>query len=452
MHKWLMLILLLSLLTACGDESPLSGADPTPTLDFNTLTVDTGIDVVAAEGQIVPLRQATLSLQASGRVAEILVTAGDEVTAGQPLLRLEAAEQLLQVAEAETAVSQAEVGLVAAQNRLASAETAVQSAALAITAAEAQRDLLLADPLAAEIAAAEARIAAAEAGVSQAAGSRSGQLRVDPARVSEAEASVAAARAERDLLQLQYDDLIENEILGAPEEETRLQLQAAEANLMAAQTALQLAQQGATGSQQRVANAAVGIASAQQETAVAQLNLLQAAPRPAQIRQAEVQIAQAEAQLAQADVLIIEAEVAIQQAETAVVQAETALAAAQTALDRMTLHAPFAGTVATISARLGEMVSPGQDVLIVADMSGWLVKTTDLTELSVVAVGVGLPVTVEVDAFPNMTLIGRVTDIASVSGVARGDVVYEVTIRLDEVKAHPLRWGMTAFVNVAVGD
>jgi hypothetical protein len=81
------------------------------------------------------------------------------------------------------------------------------------------------------------------------------------------------------------------------------------------------------------------------------------------------------------------------------------------------------------------MVAPGVPVLLLADMSGWLVKTTDLTELSVVSVGVGLPVEISVDAIPDVTLTGTVTDIATVSELVRGDVVYEVTIRLDEAQA-----------------
>jgi HlyD family secretion protein len=453
MKKWLTLILLLTLLTACGEESPLLGSEPTPTVDFNTLTVDTGVDVVSAEGQIVPLRHANLAFRASGRVAEILVVNGDLVEAGQPLIRLEAQEQALQVEEAETAVIQANAGLEAAEKRLAAAAAAVQSATLGVTAAEARLALVESDPLPEEVAVAEAQIAAAQAGISQAAGSRDGQLRIDPASVSEAEARVAAAMAQRDVLQQQYDELIENEILGQPEEETRLQLQAAQANVAAAQTALDLLNAGATGAQQRTANAAVSVAAAQRDTAVAQLERLQAGPRPAQIREAEVQVAQARAGLAQAEVALVEAEAAIMQAETAVTQAEAALTAAQNALSRMTLRAPFAATIADVSPRLGEMMTPGVPVVVLADMSSWRVKTTDLTELSVVSVGVGLPVEISVDALPDTNLSGTVTDIATVSQLVRGDVVYEVTIELDAAQAEtlPLRWGMTVFVNVDVG-
>jgi multidrug resistance efflux pump len=63
-------------------------------------------------------------------------------------------------------------------------------------------------------------------------------------------------------------------------------------------------------------------------------------------------------------------------------------------------------------------------------------------------------VEINVDAIPDVTLTGTVTAIATASELVRGDVVYEVTIRLDETQARtlPLRWGMTVFVNVDVGD
>jgi HlyD family secretion protein len=454
MKKWLTLVLLLIQLTACGEDVPFLGSEPTPTFDFNMLTVDTGVDLISAEGQIMPLRQARLAFQASGRVAEILVAGGDQVEAGQPLIRLDAAEQSLQVEEAEAIVAQIEAGLDAAESRLAAAKAALRSAALGVNAAEAQLALLLAVPRPEEIAVAEARVAAAQAGISQASGSRDGQLRIDPASISEAQAHVAAAMAEQDGLQQQYDDLLENEILGAPEEEARLQLQAAAANLAAAQAALDLLYQGPTAAQQRTANAAVGVAVAQRDMAIAQLERLQAGPRPAQIREGEVRVEQARARQTQAEVALIEAEAAVMQAETAVTQAQATLTAAQNVLNRMTLTAPFAGTVADVSVRPGEIVSPGVPVLVLADMSNWLVKTTDLTELSVVSLGVGLPVEISVDAIPDADLSGTVTDIATVSQRVRGDVVYEVIIRLDEDQAQalPLRWGMTVFVNVYVGD
>ncbi len=115
----------------------------------------------------------------------------------------------------------------------------------------------------------------------------------------------------------------------------------------------------------------------------------------------------------------------------------------------MTLRAGFDGTIAHLAPELGQVVAPGVTVLTLAELDNWVVETTDLIELDVVALAVGLPAQVKIDAFPDATLSGRVTDIASVSRLSRGDVTYAVTIALDEEPALPLRWGMTAFVNIS---
>jgi multidrug resistance efflux pump len=124
--------------------------------------------------------------------------------------------------------------------------------------------------------------------------------------------------------------------------------------------------------------------------------------------------------------------------------------AAQVALDNQTLTAPFAGTVADVTVELGEIVSPGVPAAIVADLSGWLVETTDLTELDVVAVAVDQTADVRADALPDDVFTGVVTDIASDAEEVRGDITYRVTLRLDDdaEALEKLRWGMTVFVTL----
>jgi hypothetical protein len=85
-------------------------------------------------------------------------------------------------------------------------------------------------------------------------------------------------------------------------------------------------------------------------------------------------------------------------------------------------------------------------------MCRWQVETTDLTELDVVAVAVGYPVEVRVDALPDEIIMGMVSDIAVVSTLARGDVTYAATIDLENTDDLPLRWGMTVFVDVDVSQ
>ena len=93
-------------------------------------------------------------------------------------------------------------------------------------------------------------------------------------------------------------------------------------------------------------------------------------------------------------------------------------------------------------------MSPGVPVVTMADFSGWLVETNDLSEVNVVTLQTGYDVDVTIDAFPGESLKGAILDIASASDVVRGDVTYKVTVDLDENPDLPLRWGMTAFVTV----
>ena len=121
------------------------------------------------------------------------------------------------------------------------------------------------------------------------------------------------------------------------------------------------------------------------------------------------------------------------------------LASARAALADVELTAPFDGTVAGLKVKSGETVSPGQVAVSVADFSGWIVKTTDLTELDVVNITEGQAVAITLDAIPDQTLDGKVSLIGQNYSEKQGDVVYEVTVELTETLPS-MRWGMTAVV------
>ena len=419
--------------------------------DVNTLAISTGLDVVSAEGQIVPLRHANLVFQAGGEIVEILVTEGQTVQEGDVLARLDMTDIETAVQQAEAALAQTQANLTTAQAGLEAAQVGLMVAELGVETAQANLELVQSPPLTQEVALSELSIAAAEAGINLAASNRNAALNtVTDAQIASAQAQVAQSNAALNAIQTQYDNLIENEILGPIEEDTRYQVQIAQANQAAAQARLDELNAGATPAQARVAGAGVTLAQVEQDRAQAQLALLLAGATPERISQAEVAVQQAQTAVTRAELTISQAEAAVAQAETAVLQAEASVEAAQDALDRMTLTAPFAGTIATLDLELGEVAAPGIPVGMIADFSGWLVETTDLTELDIVAVKVGLPVEIQVDALPDEVVQGTVEDIAAVSSLTRGDVTYAVTIRLQDVSDLPLRWGMTTFVDVDV--
>jgi len=120
-------------------------------------------------------------------------------------------------------------------------------------------------------------------------------------------------------------------------------------------------------------------------------------------------------------------------------------AGARASLATSELRAPFAGTVTELKIKPGEHVSAGEALVTIGDLATWVVKTTDLTEIDVVNVKEGQPVTVTLDAMPDRVFEGRVLRIAQKYSERQGDVVYAATVLIAE-HAPEMRWGMTAQV------
>jgi membrane fusion protein, multidrug efflux system len=119
--------------------------------------------------------------------------------------------------------------------------------------------------------------------------------------------------------------------------------------------------------------------------------------------------------------------------------------AAKAGVAAFEVTAPFDGTIADLPAKQGGSINAGQSAVTIADFTQWLVKTTDLTEIDVVNLQEGQPVTVTLDALPDTELKGQILSIGQNYAENQGDIVYEVTILLTDT--HPaMRWGMTAAV------
>ena len=131
---------------------------------------------------------------------------------------------------------------------------------------------------------------------------------------------------------------------------------------------------------------------------------------------------------------------------TRISAAQASLDVAQLSLDRAMLRAPFDGTVISVAATQGQAVNPGQVVLTIANLNNLLVETTDLSERDINRVREGQPARVEVEGL-GQTFEGKVLKIAPRATKVGGDVVYKVTIQLNDRPAG-LRWGMSATVQI----
>ncbi|HWQ04794.1 MAG TPA: efflux RND transporter periplasmic adaptor subunit [Longilinea sp.] len=133
-------------------------------------------------------------------------------------------------------------------------------------------------------------------------------------------------------------------------------------------------------------------------------------------------------------------------AQARLASANAALKSAQSTIDGRVVKATMDGTVVDLSLSPGQQVAVGTSQMALADFSSWIVKTDNLTETDVIAISVGQKVEVVLDALPDKTFQGEVTQIASRYEEKRGDITFTVTIQLNQTDDQ-MRWGMTAAVH-----
>lgn len=223
---------------------------------------------------------------------------------------------------------------------------------------------------------------------------------------------------------------------------------AAEAQLSQSQASLSRTQAGADKDQ---------LAAARAQVALAQANLarLQGNQRAGSIDAAIATVALAQANLEKIQEPVAQADLELSQA--AISQAEVGLHAAELALEQATIRAPFAGIIAEINLRVGEVPNAMNSIasevqtatsgaIVLADTSRWQIETTDLTELNVVDMREGTKVTLSFDGIPGLQLSGTVVRIKPIGTNRKGDMTYTAIITPD-THDQRLRWNMTAVIS-----
>jgi len=436
MRRWIIILVVLLVVVAGGyfylqsqGQLPNIGtpeATPTP-----LPAVVTNPDVIV-DAVVVPARYAALSLSASGIVAELLVQEGDQVEAGEVIVRLENERQVIAIAQAEAQVRSAQAQLEELQAGARDEEIAGAQAAVDI--ARANLANLQAGSRTEDIAAAEAALAAAEAAYQQVLdGADDQQLVQAEASLANAEAALRQAQAAYDLIKWS------NEASAMPQ---AAQLEQATNNYEAAKASYDLLVAGAKDSEIAAARAEVERARANLDKAYSPATISELAAAEAQVRQAEAQLA-----LIQAGARTE----TIRAAEAALIQAQTALMQRQVELDDTTLAAPFTGTIAALDLEVGEQVAAGVPVVRLADQTAWHIETDDLTEINVIYVQEGDRVAISIDALPDLELEGTVIRIKPLGENKQGDITYTATI-VPAANDARLRWNMTASVTIQTGN
>ncbi len=459
--------LIVLVLAGCGTAT---APTPEPGLPAEVSAFAETTGLVSASAIVVPFREAVLSIRASGRLEEVLVSEGQEVSAGQDLARVEDRDLRQALSEAEAGLQSAQASLARVRAGARPQEISTAEAALAIAQAAAKAAEYAKQIAEGNLAATQADLDAAKGGVAIARGnSAAAQATLSSAQaaldkllagpteleIQIAESQVERARNELYALQRQRDEtynILEGQI-AASENMARiaeLQLQQLKAGARPEDIAAARAQVAQAQAGVQTASGQAAQAEAQALRAAANVNIAetQVGEAQAQVESATAQVAQAQAQLDLLRAGTRPEDIAV--SEAAVAQAEAAVVAARNALEDAVLRAPFAGTIGAVLAQAGELVTPQTAIIHLGDLDRLRVSTEDLGEGDVNLVRVGQPVRVTIDALPNSEFEGTVASIAPFASDRLGDKVYEVFINLDRPQDSGLRWGMGAFVEIDV--
>jgi RND family efflux transporter MFP subunit len=170
----------------------------------------------------------------------------------------------------------------------------------------------------------------------------------------------------------------------------------------------------------------------------------------------EAKVKEAEANLAVAQVQVDYLkrigtdEVHLESAQAEADRAQALLDSANTTLaTQSTLVAPFDGTIVSVDISPAETVVPGGVIVTLGDLSRFQVETKDLSERDVPRVQIGQIAHVFIEPL-NQEFPGKVVDISRISSTVGGDVVFKVTIDLDQ-QPQGLLWGMSADAKIETG-
>jgi HlyD family secretion protein len=228
--------------------------------------------------------------------------------------------------------------------------------------------------------------------------------------------------------------------------QARGNLQAAEANLETLQANVQVAQANLAKSQ---ANVKYELATAKRSQDLFSSGVVSADSN----EQIQSTLGQSQAEVKSSEAALEQAKAQLAQARTQIMSMQGALDAAQTNLKYTTIVSPIDGTV------VARNIDVGQSVAATLQAPNVFSVAQDLTRMQVYAatdesdtgnIRTGIPVTFQVDAFPNDVFHGRVSNIRLNPTTVQNVVTYNTVIDF----ANPdekLLPGETAYVTIPTG-
>ena len=179
------------------------------------------------------------------------------------------------------------------------------------------------------------------------------------------------------------------------------------------------------------------------------------APDPAEVESKRGQVVVAEANLADAEAelarLTDRRELEVTLRETAVIAAQANLDGAVSRLDNSTLKAPWDGYVSKIMVEENRYINAAEPVLEVVDYSVVEVNGR-VDEFEVLELERGAVAAVRLDALPDQTLEGLVSDIGSEATNEGGSVTFSVDVKVVLPDGLRLQEGLRATAGVMLGE
>jgi multidrug resistance efflux pump len=413
----------------------LSGCD-TLTDEFGAGAED---GIIQASG-IVEAQQVSIASELSGRIAEVLVSEGEQVQEGDLIFRLENEVLAAQLEQAQAAYDSTLAQHKSAQAALFAAESALTASEEGLISAAAHFQLVLNEALAFEAAdrvknwnrnpgteidlpawyfkkdeqirAAEAELRNARYFIETEEGRFAGVLRdigskdiiSTEERLAEAQAAFVVAESLQDRVtgysgREELDDFVQTLV------------DSAESELKAAQKSYDQLLSDPDYAEILEARARVAVARERYDLAQDALNALLTGEDSLVVAVARAGISQAESAVSQAEAQIIFARSNLVTAQMAIQQAQLALDLTNLQLDKLTVYAPISGTVLTRTIENGEILQAGFTAMTIGILDD-LTITVYISENLYGQIKLGDQAELSFDSFPDVVFSGEVIRIA----------------------------------------
>ncbi len=397
--------------------------------------------IVSLSGSVALLNQVNVTARLTGKIAVIMVQAGDHVELDQELLRLDASDLENQIALGRVNLEVAQLKFQQLKEGASVSELEI----LRLSLDRAENDLTLAGE----------NLTRSRETVSLTASIAQTAIYTAERRLEEVRANLVltekSANQSVQSSQRQVDDAEKNLESGLPTESARKQaeqaMKLAEENLEAARIS----------AEQRVAQAEVQVKIAEDALLQAEQGAEQRetanrdliAQAEAQVKAAELELKLAQAQYDQKTAPL--SATALSLAEKAVEQAEITLNNLLSQLRDSIIRAPVAGNVGQVNVKPGDTIAPNMVLLNLIDTLA-LEVTANVPEVNVAQLQPGMEARVSFDAYRDRAFSVSLCSISPLPTITQGVVNYIAHFSLKGEPLEFLRPGMSAEVKVIVSE